>query len=443
MVAGGSGGFLAPTEGTAMRVVTAWMIVVLGSSPGLAADPHLDVVVVDAQTGAPVPQAFVVVGDVVGRADEEGRLTTPVGPTAYTLSARAWGYRRTTARMPWGPGPPVTLALQPVRPRGLYLSALGVANDELREGALRVIEVTELNALIIDVKGDTGVIPFHSVARATVGLSLQTSVGVPDMAGLLARLHAQGLYVIGRVVVFKDDVVATTHPAWAVKGPGGVVWRDNEGLAWLDPTVPASWTLSLALAEEAAILGFDEVQFDYVRFPDAPGLKFSQPLTQERRVAAIGGFLDAARARLAPFNVFTSADIFGYVCWNTDDTQIGQQLEGLVDRVDYLSPMLYPSGFTFGIPGHRLPVAAPYEIVNRTLQAGMARIPLASVRWRPWLQSFTDYAFDFRAFGAHEIRAQIDASEVLGTDGWMLWNAPNRYSLAGLKLRGAPDAGVR
>jgi hypothetical protein len=163
------------------------------------------------------------------------------------------------------------------------------------------------------------------------------------------------------------------------------------------------------------------------------GLRFAQPSTQANRTAAIGGFLDAARERLAPYNVYLSADIFGYVCWNTNDTAIGQQLEMLSDRVDYLSPMLYPSGFTWGIPGHRQAAAAPFEIVSSSLREALMRTGLGGVRWRPWLQSFKDYAFDRRAFGATEIRAQINASEGLDTNGWMLWNARNHYSADGLK----------
>jgi hypothetical protein len=220
----------------------------------------------------------------------------------------------------------------------------------------------------------------------------------------------------------------------------GRLWKDREGLAWIDPFHREAWTYSLALAQEAAQLGFDEVQFDYLRFPDANGLNLSEPDTQEQRVAAINGFLDAARQRLAPFDVFVSADIFGYVAWNANDTHIGQQLESLAQHVDYLSPMLYPSGFSFGIPGHRDPVAAPFAIVAETLQRLLQRTALPGVRVRPWLQAFRDYAFDRRVFDADEIRAQIEATERLGTDGWMLWNPYNRYGAEGLEAEAAASS---
>lgn len=149
-------------------------------------------------------------------------------------------------------------------------------------------------------------------------------------------------------------------------------------------------------------------------------------------MAAIDAYLDAARARLARHGVLTAADVFGYICWNENDTQIGQQLESIARHVDMLSPMLYPSGFSFGIPGHRQPVAEPGEIVGRSLRRALERTSLSPLRLRPWLHSFRDYAFDRRDFGAHEIRAQIDAAEAAPSGGWMLWNAANHYGPAGL-----------
>ena len=148
----------------------------------------------------------------------------------------------------------------------------------------------------------------------------------------------------------------------------------------------------------------------------------------QNRVAAIDGFLRDARTALVPYNVFLAIDIFGYVCWNPDDTGIGQQLERLAEVVDYISPMLYPSSFQFGIPGCRNPVQHPHEIVHRSLERALERTGLSPVRFRPWLQAFPDYAFGGRSFTSGEVRAQIEAAESIGTNGWMLWNPHNRYS---------------
>jgi len=203
----------------------------------------------------------------------------------------------------------------------------------------------------------------------------------------------------------------------------------------VDPFKEEIWKYNTDIAIEAAQYGFDEIQFDYVRFPDASGLKFSMPSTEENRVKAISGFLTEAKKRLVPYNVFLNADIFGYVFWNLNDTKIGQKLDNLTPILDYLSPMLYPSGFQYGIPGYRKPVAYPYEIIYLTLKRGQERTHLPAFRFRPWLQAFRDYAFDRRYFREKEIRDQINAAEKFGSHGWMLWNPHNIYTSDGLKKK--------
>jgi hypothetical protein len=259
------------------------------------------------------------------------------------------------------------------------------------------------------------------------------SKAIGDIKALLAELKAQGIYRIARIVVFKDDRLAGVRTDLATKGPGGGLWRDREGLAWSDPFQREVRDYNIDLAVEAASNGFDEIQFDYVRFPDAKGLVFAGPSTKEARVRAIEDFLAEARRRLTPYNVFLSADVFGYVCWNVDDTGVGQVLKTLAHELDYVSPMLYPSSFQFGIPGYRNPVQHPYEIVYESLSRAESRTGLPGSRFRPWLQAFQDYAYDHRRFGAAEIRAQIRAAEAAGSNGWMLWNPHNVYSEDGLE----------
>jgi len=384
----------------------------------------------DAVSGRPVALAKVVVAGEVHASDSQGRFEVDGAPDGASVTARAIGYARFQGIV--SSSAPLVIALTPLRPKALYLSVYGIGSATLRGDALKLIDETELNALVIDVKGDRGYVPYRSAALAASGLT-QTLVTVTDMPTLLRTLHQRGLYLIARIVSFKDEPYATAHPAWAVHDAHGNVWKDREGLPWIDPFCREAWERNLALAEEAAALGFDEIQFDYLRFPDATGLVFSEPDTEDRRVAAINGFLDAAQHRLARYNVFVAADIFGYVAWNSNDTHIGQQLEAIVKHVDYLSPMLYPSGFSFGIPGYRDPVAAPHEIVENSLRRAIVRTGLPGLRFRPWLQAFRDYAFDRRAFGEREIRSQIDGADDVGTDGWMLWNPNNRYGEGGLE----------
>jgi hypothetical protein len=258
------------------------------------------------------------------------------------------------------------------------------------------------------------------------------------MPGLIKSLKERGIYTIARIVVFKDHPLATSRPEWAVKTEGGEIWKDRENLAWVDPFRKEVWEYNIQVAVEAAQQGFDEIQFDYVRFPDSSSPRFSRPSTEESRVKAVSGFLQEAYNSLLPYNVFVAADIFGYVCWNYNDTNIGQKLEALVPSVDYLSPMLYPSGYQFGIPGYRNPVANPHEIVYLSLKKAQERTNIPSIRFRPWLQSFRDYAFDRRFFNGKEIREQISAADKFGSQGWMLWNPGNVYSSEALKIEKSP-----
>jgi len=223
---------------------------------------------------------------------------------------------------------------------------------------------------------------------------------------LLGTLKERGIYTIARIVVFKDNLLGAARPDLAIKTANGQLWRDREGLVWMDPSKKEVWDYNIAIAEEAARNGFDEIQFDYVRFPDQKGPIFDKANTEKNRVNAISGFLQEARKRLIPYNVFLAADIFGYVAWNQNDTYIGQRLDSIAASVDYLALMLYPSGFQFGIPGYTNPVEHPYEIIFRTLEKAQQRTGIPAVRFRPWLQGFRDYAFDKRNFFGTEDRCR-------------------------------------
>jgi hypothetical protein len=393
--------------------------------------------VIDFHTGKPIQGAFVTMNHDTAQTDKNGMFA--VKTASDKVLVRAYGYLRAEQNiaMPLVTSVPITspvlIKLMPFTPKALYLSFFGIGSSALREPALRLIENTELNTLVIDVKGDRGMINYRSTIPLASEVGAQKIITVRDMKGLLKSLKEKGIYTIARIVVFKDNLLAFSKPGLAIKAPGGEIWLDKERLAWVDPTRKEVWDYNIDIAEEAARLGFDEIQFDYVRFPDAIGLTFSLPNTEENRVNSITGFLKKARERLTPYNVFLAADLFGYISWNLNDTLIGQRLEDVAPVLDYLSPMLYPSGFQFGIPGYRIPVASPYEIVYLTLKRGQERTRIQPARFRPWIQAFRDYAFDKRYFTAKEIRDQINAAEKFGSNGWMLWNPQNRYTDEGLE----------
>jgi hypothetical protein len=405
-----------------------WLYAGTTNEPGLRVNGR----VVDAVTRTPIVDAILTIGDKELRSDPQGIFVLDVAD-ADVVHVRAHGYVRADVALQALRTADADVRLKPFRPKALYLSLYGVGDKKLRTAALALLETTELNALVIDLKGDRGLVPYRSTVALATQVGAQRVITISDLPTLVTDLRQRGIYTIARIVVFKDSLLALGRPALAVRKPDGSVFRDREGLAWTNPYSHDVWTYNIGIAVEAAKAGFDEIQFDYVRLPDATGLAYEMPWTEQNRVAAIDGFLTEARKALTPFNVFLAADVFGYICWNPDDTKIGQKLEHLAGIVDYVSPMLYPSSFQFGIPGYRNPVEHPYQIVRLSLEQAGRRTHLPPVRFRPWLQAFRDYAFGGRPFTAGEIRAQIKAAEDVGADGWMLWNPHNQYSAVDLK----------
>jgi hypothetical protein len=388
--------------------------------------------VIDYVTKRAVPGAIITGNNEIVRTDNNGMFV--IKNSTNEIGIRAYGYARTKHVIASSQTKvPLEIGLRPFTPRALYLSFYGIGDRTLRESTLRLMEETRINSLVIDVKGDRGVITYKSSIHLASEIGAQKLIIVKDVRSLLQSLKQRGIYTIARIVVFKDDILASARPALAVKAQDGSIWRDRENLSWVDPSRKEVWSYNIDLAVEAAQNGFDEIQFDYVRFPDKTGLKFAVQNTEENRTKSISGFLKGARERLAPYNVFLAADIFGYVCWNLNDTQIGQKLQDIVPYVDYLSPMLYPSGFQYGIPGYRNPVANSYKIVYLSLKRAQERTSIPPVRFRPWLQAFRDYAFDRRHFTGKEIKDQVTSAEEFGAGGWMLWNPRNVYSSDGLR----------
>lgn len=381
--------------------------------------------VVDAGTKAPIEGALVTLGDQVVRTDQDGAFR--LEGTGETLKLRAPGYARRDFATSELSNPTTEIPLTPFKVKGLYLTVYGIASKKLREAALETIKANNMNALVIDVKGDRGFIPFKVDLPLADEIGAQKIILVKDIKATLTSLKEQGLYLIARIVVFKDDPLAAAKPELAVRTKGGGVFRDREKLRWVDPFRKEVWDYNIAIAKIVAELGFDEVQFDYVRFPDNRGVGFSQPANQDSRTEAITGFLEAAHKALAPYNVMVAADIFGYVLWNFDDTGIGQKIDAALKAVDIVSPMLYPSGYHLGIPNYRNPVQHPYEIVYLSLKRAQERTGASPLRFRPWLQAFRDYAFRGGDFKEERMRTQIKASDDFGASGWMFWNPRNIY----------------
>lgn len=321
--------------------------------------------------------------------------------------------------------------------KGLYITYYGLASASHRAHVQDLLETTELNAIVMDVKGDRGYIPYTSTVQLAVEIGASRRAVIKDWEAWMAWFHERDIYTIARIVVFKDEPLSSAHPEWAViDAETEAAWRDRENLGWADPMREEVWDYNIALAVEAAQKGFDEIQLDYVRFPSDGAIKhatFADENTQENRVAAITGFLARAREALEPYDVKLAVDVFGYTTWRTDDMGIGQQIEAMAPYLDVLSPMLYPSTFGGGLP--RLPeykdaVAFPYEIVNKSTFKAAQRLQAVNpnLEVRPWIQDFPDYAFDRRVYTPDEIRLQMEGARQAGARGWMLWDPRVKYT---------------
>ena len=323
--------------------------------------------------------------------------------------------------------------------KGLYVTFYGIGYPPLWEHVQTLLVETELNAVVIDVKGDRGGVPYTSTVSLAQEVGAQDLIMIQDMQALMRWFEVHDIYTIARIVVFKDNPLATHRPEWAVHNVDtGGLWIDGEGLAWADPFRHEAWDYNIALAVEAAEWGFDEVQFDYLRFPtdgQVNKAQYSEENTEENRRAAITCFLAEAREALEPYQVELAVDVFGYTCWRIDDMGIGQVLEDLAQFVDVICPMVYPSTYVRGggIPGYREAVPYPYHIVYYNVRRALERIADSDATIRPWLQDFPDYAYDGRVYSPSEIRAQIQAARWAGAPGWMLWDPRVRYTLQALR----------
>jgi hypothetical protein len=245
--------------------------------------------IIDKETGQPVAGATITAGDRIAVSGSDGKFRIELAGPAILV--RASGYRRLVVTA----GGTAALALEHLRVKSLYLTVYGIGAASLREPALAVVVAAGLNAVVIDIKGDRGLVPYPSKLPLAAEIGALKLRSIPDLPTLVAGLKARGLYTIARIVVFKDTLLAQAKPEWAVRVGKGVLWHDREGLAWIDPFQTAAWDHTLGIAEEAAASGFDEIQFDYARFPDAAGLSYSRTSSQadrchrrvpERRAAA-------------------------------------------------------------------------------------------------------------------------------------------------------------
>ena len=309
---------------------------------------------------------------------------------------------------------------------------------------IEIAKRTEVNALVIDVKDDRGFVLYHSTVPLAkeIGADTTRPMSYRRVRAVLDSMRTHGIYPIARIVVAKDPLLAERKLAWSIKRRSEPTqpWLDKNGKPWLDPHQRGVWQYAADLAKEAVNLGFSEVQFDYVRFPDEKRLvrEATFPLANGRvRAQVIREQLGFTRTELRPTGVPMTIDVFGLTATDTTDMGIGQQWEKFVDQADVVLPMVYPSHFAPGTYRLSNPNAAPYATIDHALEdaARRSRGVANAARIVPWYQDFT---LGPPRYGAVEVKAQIRAGYDNGVKSWMLWNPGSRYTVDALASTIAP-----
>jgi hypothetical protein len=334
---------------------------------------------------------------------------------------------------------------RPEHIRGIYLNAWlsgsRARTDELIEMARR----TEINTFVIDVKDATGYVSYSTQVELAREIGADREIRIRDLPGLLTRLEAEGIYPIARIVVLKDHLLAEARSDMAIQDSTGGTWVDGRGDVWVNPYDERVWAYHVELAREAVEMGFPEIQWDYIRFPDRPVSELAAavfPGAEGRtRSQAIRGFLTWTGEELADLEVPLTADVFGVATSIRRDVGIGQVWEDFIDVVDAALPMVYPSHYWEGSFGFQEPNAHPYEIVREALEWGLRRSREVEGAGTiiPWLQDFT---LGSPRYGIPEVRAQILAAYDVGIQDWILWNASGRYTEGAFEPAGGWPDGV-
>ena len=328
----------------------------------------------------------------------------------------------------------------PVQAKGIYVTSAKANSDDFPR-LVNIADTTEINAMVIDIKGDTGKITYHMDSPLAREIDATTNQ-ISDMEGLVKSLKEKDIYLIARIVAFKDPYLAEQKHEWAIKNKDGSLYRDNNGECWVNPYKHEVWDYLIEVSTKAAEIGFDEVQFDYIRFSTGKGISeadFGEEPDIKTKEDIIIEFTKYAYEKLKPLGVFVAADVYGTIISSSIDAGlVGQNYVEMAKYLDYICPMIYPSHFGEGNYGIEHPDLEPLLIVRKVLNASkekLALIPEGEHRAivRPWLQDFTaSWIKQYQVYGGEEVRAQIEGVYEAGYDEWLLWNASTNYSVDGL-----------
>ncbi len=329
--------------------------------------------------------------------------------------------------------------------RAIYVNAWSFGTRKFYQ-LVHLAETTEVNALVIDVKDDTGYLTYRSEVPLAVEIGANKQLRTPDTRDRVALLKSKGIRPIARIVVAKDPLLAAAKPAWAIHHSAGGSWTDRKNTRWVDAFNDSVWVYAAALAAEAVRMGFEEIQYDYVRFPDESKIRMARAVFPARRGLessreGITRNLLLLGARTRALKVPFTIDVFGLTTTAEDDMGIGQYWEDLVSSADVVLPMVYPSHYGRGVYGVARPNASPYTMVKRAIEDGLRRnkalAPKRIAEIRPYLQAFTLGPPRYTPF---HVREQVRALTDLGIHSWVLWNPRSAYERGYFKPEPLPSA---
>jgi hypothetical protein len=320
--------------------------------------------------------------------------------------------------------------------RAIYITSCVASMKSMRNKLVNWIDKTEINSVIIDIKDYSGTI---SIDLKDENLKTKSDKGcfVSDMEDFIKDLHDKNIYVIGRISVFQDPYYTKLHPELAVKkASDGTVWRDHKGLSFIDVSAEPYWEYIVKIGKGAYEMGFDELNFDYIRFPSDGNMKDIKYVWtgDVEKKEALRKFFGYLHKEFRDTGAVLSADLFGMTTTNTDDLNIGQYLEYALPYFDYIAPMVYPSHYPPNWNGYKNPADKPYEVIKYSMSKAYERASTTPLKLRPWLQDF-DLGADY---DSEKIKAQIKAVYDSGLTSWMLWSPSNQYTWEALELEEGP-----
>ena len=328
--------------------------------------------------------------------------------------------------------------------KGIYVTAYSVGYEEKFTKLVDYVDSNDLNAMVIDIKDDMGVVTADFNSKDS-HIQENTEEYIPDIKELMDLMEEKQIYPIARIVTFKDTLLANEQPDMSFTNSNGTVWKASNGESFINPFLKQTWDYAVNVGIEAAKVGFKEIQFDYVRFPEGfevwgdtlnydMGEYADLDMTDdEKRVQAITDFTAYAKEKLMPYGVDVSVDIFGYTASVIEASGIGQNFPQISENVDVISSMIYPSHWGTNYFGIYKPDLYPYELVAEYMKVenellGTLETPPIS---RPWLQDFTASYLGsgfYQTYGKAQVDAQVQALYDAGVNEFLLWNALNNYT---------------